>query len=199
MNERLDPGNRIRTLFICENLKRLRLSHNLSYTKVAGILNKTRQAYVNYEKGIRHITINDLITLAEFYNISLDALTGNPYQHKSLNELKFTTYDDVDGEIKKTTPTVISTILDDIIVLNRNDLQVDFFLKSNLYQKNHVMLFEYFDKVYQSKVYFQKDGSGFFFINSDAILFTKMQAENIYFLGIYVATLNKAMVVKHFF
>ncbi|WIF89241.1 helix-turn-helix domain-containing protein [Acholeplasma laidlawii] len=189
----------IRTLFICENLKRLRTSHKLSYTKVAAVLNKTRQAYVNYEKGIRHITITDLMMLAEFYNISLDTLTGNPYQTKSLNELTFATYELTDNEIVKTSPTTISTILDDILILRQSNYHSDFFLKSNTYHKNEVMLFEYLDKIYQSKVYYQKDGSGFFFINGDAIPFTKGQAENIYYLGIQISTLTKVFNVNNSF
>lgn len=189
----------IRTHFICENLKRLRFAHSLTYTKVANVLNKTRQAYVNYEKGVRNITINDLIVLADFYNISLDALTGNPYHTKSLNELTFTTYENFEGEISKTTSIVISTILDDVIALRQDQNHIDFFLKSNIYQKNHIMLFEYFDKVYQSKVYYQKDGSGFFFINGDAIPFTKTQSDNIFYLGVQISTLNKVIEIKNFF
>lgn len=141
--------DQVKLLFICENLKRLRVAHGLTYTKVAEILNKTRQAYVNYENGLRHITIIDLMAIAEFYNVSLDMITGNPYHTKNVNELKFTTYALDNGEIKKAFPTTISTILDDVIVLKHDDLCVDFYWKSNYYQKNHVMLFEYFDKVYQ--------------------------------------------------
>lgn len=193
------PTKDIKTLFICENLKRLRTAHNLSYTKVAEILGKTRQAYVNYEHGLRQITINDLITLAEFYHISLDTLTGNPYQTKSLNELIFTTYELIDNEIMKTHPTTISTLLDDVLVLQHSTYHKDFFLKSNTYQKNEVMLFEYFDKIYQSKVYYLKDGSGMFFINNDPIQFTKQQAENIYYLGVQISTLNKSLTINNFF
>ena len=51
-------------LFIRENLKRLRLSHGLSMIAVGKIINKTRQAYANYEAGQREINIHDLNTLS---------------------------------------------------------------------------------------------------------------------------------------
>ena len=57
----------------------------------------------------------------------------------------------------------ISTINDDMIAYKKSDLEIDFFWRTQKNQKNRVMLFEYYDRVYVSKVYFNKDHGGFFF------------------------------------
>ncbi len=57
-------------------LKDCREDRDMSQTDVAEILKIDQRVYSNYEIGKRKIPINHLITLAIFYNTSLDYLVG---------------------------------------------------------------------------------------------------------------------------
>lgn len=58
------------------NLKVIRLKKQLSQQEIANLLHTTQQQYYKYEKGIQEIPTHHLITLAKFYNVSLDHLVG---------------------------------------------------------------------------------------------------------------------------
>lgn len=55
-------------------LKDLREDHDMLQKDVAKILGISQQYYSEYEKGNRTIPIQHLITLAKFYNTSIDYL-----------------------------------------------------------------------------------------------------------------------------
>ena len=64
-----------------ERLRELREDRDISQREIAVILNCTQTAYGKWENGKRDIKIDDLITLAKYYNVSLDyiaGLTNNP-------------------------------------------------------------------------------------------------------------------------
>lgn len=56
-------------------LKSLREENNLSQQAIASVLNVSQRTYSYYENG-RTIPIRLLITLAKYYNVSLDYLLG---------------------------------------------------------------------------------------------------------------------------
>lgn len=62
--------------FFYPRIKDLREDHDLSQKDIAAILNTTQQQYGKYERGDREIPIHHLITLADFYNTSIDYLVG---------------------------------------------------------------------------------------------------------------------------
>ena len=57
-------------------LKDLREDNDKSQQEIAKILDTTQQQYALYETGKREIPLHHIITLAKFYNVSLDYLTG---------------------------------------------------------------------------------------------------------------------------
>ena len=57
-------------------LKELRNLHNLKQIEVANMLNVGQTTYSGYEKGIIMPSIQNLIILADYYNVSLDYLFG---------------------------------------------------------------------------------------------------------------------------
>lgn len=57
-------------------LKDLREDRDLKQSDVAKILNISQVSYGRYELGISEPTIESLIKLADFYNVSLDYLVG---------------------------------------------------------------------------------------------------------------------------
>ncbi len=186
-------------LFISQNLKKLRLENQLSTTDVAKFLGKTRQGYINYENGSRVIGIYDLITLSGYYNVSIDVLVGNPFTLRNEKSLAYRTYEYVEGELKEIMPITISTIYDDVICVKYDDLNYQFFWKTNSHQKGRIMLFEYYNKPYVSKVFFKDQGGGHFYINEEPFYFNKARAENIVFKGVYMALINKEMSIPYFF
>ena len=57
-----------------KRIKDLREDHDLLQKDVANILGISQQYYSEYENGKRTITISHLITLAKYYNVSIDYL-----------------------------------------------------------------------------------------------------------------------------
>jgi transcriptional regulator with XRE-family HTH domain len=185
--------------FVSENLKKLRKHYKLSTTKVAELIGKSRQGYVNYENGTREISLKDLVILSGFYNVSLDVIIGNPYTLVNDKILAFRSFENGEDGLVEVMPFTISTIYDDVICYLENDLKMRFFWKTNLNQEGHVMIFDYYDKTYISKVYFKPTGGGHFYINDKPRYFNKAHAENIVFKGVLMADLNKYMDIPHFF
>jgi len=68
-------------------LKDCREDRDLTQIEISEILNIDQRVYSNYETGKRKIPINHLITLAKFYNTSVDYLVNltddpKPYLRK---------------------------------------------------------------------------------------------------------------------
>ncbi len=48
----------------------------MTQKEITEILQTTQQQYSKYEKGVQEIPVHHLITLANFYRVSLDYLVG---------------------------------------------------------------------------------------------------------------------------
>ena len=59
-----------------ERLKDLRVDKELTQADIAKLLNTTRQQISKWETGVQMMGVDKYITLAKFYNISLDYLLG---------------------------------------------------------------------------------------------------------------------------
>ena len=57
-------------------LKDLREDRDVTQVQIAALLNTTQQQYSKYEKGIQEIPVRHLITLSDFYQVSIDYLVG---------------------------------------------------------------------------------------------------------------------------
>lgn len=57
-------------------LKELRKANRYNQQKVAEILNTSQAVYSRYESGEREPSVDQLIKLADFYNVTLDELVG---------------------------------------------------------------------------------------------------------------------------
>lgn len=64
------------TKTVAERLRDLREDHDLTQEKIAALLHKERSTYTYYETGKTEPALKDLILLADFYDVSLDYLTG---------------------------------------------------------------------------------------------------------------------------
>lgn len=197
--EELNSTDSLNKFFISKSLRRLRLKHNLSTYDIAKVIEKSRQAYSNYENGIRDIGIYDLIKLSGFYNVSIDVIVGNPFALINDKSIAYRYFEYINDELKEVMPLCISTIRDDVIIVKKNDLHLDFFWRTDLNQKKQLMLFDYYNKTHISRVHYNTKGGGHFYINEEPFYFNKAQSENIIYKGIYFATLDKIMDIKHFF
>lgn len=59
-----------------QRLENLRIDNNLTQEEVAGLLHCQREVYRRYEKGIRNIPVECLVTLAKYYRCSSDYILG---------------------------------------------------------------------------------------------------------------------------
>lgn len=59
-----------------ERIRDLREDNDLKQKNIAELLGTTQQVYSRYEKGANEIPLHHLITLARFYNVSLDYIAG---------------------------------------------------------------------------------------------------------------------------
>lgn len=63
-------------------LKELRNSEQKSSEELAKLLDISIQAYYKYENGKAEPNIQNLIKLADFYNVTLDYLVGRPFNNE---------------------------------------------------------------------------------------------------------------------
>ena len=69
-----------------EIIRDLREDHDLRQSQIAQLLKTTQQVYSRYEKGQNEIPLRHLITLAKFYNVSLDYIAGLITEKKPLEK-----------------------------------------------------------------------------------------------------------------
>ncbi len=63
-------------MYFYERLKVMRRSCRMKQEELAGMLGITRQQYQLYECGKREMPMHLFVSLARFYNVSLDYLAG---------------------------------------------------------------------------------------------------------------------------
>ena len=63
-------------MFLYQRLKDLREDTDKSQTQIANLLGMKQQQYARYESGLQEIPLHHFITLARYYNVSLDYLAG---------------------------------------------------------------------------------------------------------------------------
>lgn len=63
-------------MYYYPRLRDLREDRDLTQADIGRLLGTTQQQYYKYEKGIQEIPAHHLITLADFYHVSVDYLLG---------------------------------------------------------------------------------------------------------------------------
>ena len=58
------------------NVKNLREDRDLRQRELAAVLNVSQNTYSQYENGVIELTAENLIKLADFYDVSVDYLLG---------------------------------------------------------------------------------------------------------------------------
>ena len=59
-----------------ERIREIREDQFLTQQKVADLLHIGQRTYADYESGKTRIPVDSLLILAEFYNVSMDYITG---------------------------------------------------------------------------------------------------------------------------
>jgi transcriptional regulator with XRE-family HTH domain len=59
-----------------QRLKDLREDNDKTQEDVAALLGISRQHYSLYERGLRELPMHHFVTLAKYYNVSLDYISG---------------------------------------------------------------------------------------------------------------------------
>lgn len=63
-------------MYFYQRLRDLREDNDKKQSEIASLLNTTIQQYSRYERGERELPMHHFITLAKFYNVSIDYLAG---------------------------------------------------------------------------------------------------------------------------
>lgn len=63
-------------MYIYQRLRDLREDKDMTQQDIAKILDTAREQYNKYELGKQEIPFHHVITLAKFYNVSLDYIAG---------------------------------------------------------------------------------------------------------------------------
>lgn len=63
-------------MYIYQRLKDLREDAEKTQTDIAVVLGTIRQQYARWENGAQELPMHHFITLAKYYNVSLDYLAG---------------------------------------------------------------------------------------------------------------------------
>ena len=69
-------------------LKDLREDKDLNQEDIAKLLETDQSYYAKYENGKRPITVERLMILADFYNVSLDYITGRTNDKRGIGYAK---------------------------------------------------------------------------------------------------------------
>ena len=59
-----------------EKIRELREDNFFTQQEIANLLNVGQRTYCDYESGKTRIPVDSLITLARFYNVSMDYISG---------------------------------------------------------------------------------------------------------------------------
>ncbi len=59
-----------------ERLKELRLESRLTQTQIGAVLGVDQRTYSSYELGLRGLSTEVLIALADYYDVSIDYIVG---------------------------------------------------------------------------------------------------------------------------
>ena len=70
-------------MYYYQRLRDLREDADLKQKNVAAVLEITSQQYSLYERGDREIPFHHVITLAKFYDVSIDYIAGLTNQKKA--------------------------------------------------------------------------------------------------------------------
>lgn len=108
-------------------LKELRTEYNITQEELAKAIQRTRSSITAYESGSKEPTIDTVILLSEFFNVTTDYLLGVsnvrnyssfPYQNSStyLRALK-AKYDNLDVNYKKVASAMSLTLMDNLLEL----------------------------------------------------------------------------------
>ena len=71
-------------MYFYQRLKDLREDNDKTQSEIASELGIKQQQYARYESGLQEIPLHHIITLAKYYNVSLDYLTGLTQAFKAL-------------------------------------------------------------------------------------------------------------------
>ena len=63
-------------MYFYQRIRDIREDNDKSQAEIATLLGMKQQQYARYERGVQEMPLHHIITLARYYNISLDYLTG---------------------------------------------------------------------------------------------------------------------------
>ncbi len=72
-------------MYFYQRLRDLREDHDMTQADVARLLGTAREQYNKYELGKQEIPLHHVITLAKFYNVTIDYIAGIAKEPRALD------------------------------------------------------------------------------------------------------------------
>lgn len=73
-------------MYYYQRLRDLREDHDMTQADVAELLGTAREQYNKYELGKQEIPFHHVVTLAKFYNVTIDYIAGLTHEARRLNK-----------------------------------------------------------------------------------------------------------------
>lgn len=182
---------------IIENIKSLREKHGYTAYKVAKLIKMAPDAYYAYESGRRKITVSLLSDLSKLYKVSVDDIIDNEITY---NREKTISFDVIAENTKKA--ILIDSQNDQIIFFEKNEFELDYFVKCNDLVLNRKVLAKVKEEYIEA--FISRDESSKVYAifnirdNSTTFFSPKKFIKNVVILGDYAGTIIKQLKVKNF-
>ena len=184
---------------IGKNLLTFRKKNGLTQADVSAHLKKSFFAYSNYETGKRTISIEDLMVLSRLYNVSIDEIVGNEITYNRKKAISFKTY----GKENNTTPVVINTEKDEVLLFKNSDFEINYYIKTNEIILNEHVLIQVEDHTFPAYVSRSENPSGYLILNlitKEAKFYNNTTFKSsIIILGRYAGKIDKELNIPDFF
>lgn len=179
------------------NIIELRKKSGYSAYAVAKLLGKTTDAYYAYEAGRRSIPVSVIYELSKIFNVSVDDIINNEITY---NRKKTISYDLIsENQVKK---ILINAQNDDVVFFEKNQFELDYFVKCNDLVLNRKALIKIKDEFIEGIISHDEVSSVYAVLNlkdnSTTFFSPKKFQKYVLTLGDYAGSINKQLIVPDF-
>lgn len=170
---------------ISHNIRKIRLTKNLSIIQMANKLGITRQAYDKIERAKTKLTLENAVKLSQIFEISLDNLLLLSFSSTpQLNEIVFPSFkENEDGSIVEYKDIKLNNFIKSIYVFENKERKTTFFESTVSPCYGNTMIFYHGKKIVCSKIY-QFLNNSICYIKENKMV--KASLDDIHFLAVEI-------------
>jgi len=182
---------------IRENIIELRKKNDCSVYAMAKIVGKSTDCYYAYESGRRAIPLSVVYEISKHFNVSVDDIINNEITYNREKSISFNVVNS-----KENRKILINAQNDDVIFFEKNEFELDYFVKCNDLVLNKKALIKIKDE-YIEGIISHDDASSVYAIfnlkdNSTTFLSPKKFQKHVVTLGDYAGSISKQLLIPNF-